>query len=323
MNNLNEFLEIPDFNNYVINRDGIVLDKVANKLIVPRIYKNGYLTYNIKRNAGNYTLIGKGRLLGLTFIKDDRNTSDLYINHINGNKLDDRLENLEWVTPQENQIHAGKIGLTEKCLPINVRYIDTGVIEYFSSFIECAKKYSLSRDAIAYRLKHGEKRVFGERKQYRLASVTTPWFIPENVELEVLKNGTSKGLLVKFLKDDRVLEFNKLTDFALYQNISASTITHWLSLPNQPVLPGCIQIKYTFDPSPWRKVEDPYMELNDFGCNRVIKVINSKTKEEIIFPSAKECAQKMGIKETTLSYRLKSNGKTFFSDGFSYEYYKK
>lgn len=52
------------------------------------------------------------RLVATAFIPNPLNKE--MVNHKSGNKLDNRLNNLEWVTRSENQIHAFSIGLCEK-----------------------------------------------------------------------------------------------------------------------------------------------------------------------------------------------------------------
>lgn len=49
------------------------------------------------------------RLIALTFIPNNMNKSQ--VNHLDGNKLNDKVENLEWVTAKENNQHAIDNGL--------------------------------------------------------------------------------------------------------------------------------------------------------------------------------------------------------------------
>jgi len=63
-----------------------------------------------------------------------------YINHIDGNKANNRVENLEWCTQQENIAHAIKTGLTNHEKPII--NLDTG--EVFSGLQAAARYYGKS-----------------------------------------------------------------------------------------------------------------------------------------------------------------------------------
>jgi hypothetical protein len=86
------------------SRWGTKIDKpYPEKLLNPQTNRN-YLYVNANGNKTIHRMVAKA------FIPNPEIKPE--INHINGVKTDNRLENLEWVTRSENAIHAVKTGLT-------------------------------------------------------------------------------------------------------------------------------------------------------------------------------------------------------------------
>lgn len=320
LNMFPEFYEIPNFSLYAINRDGTVINKLNMDILSGSINPAGYCHYRLKQDNGHIITIGRHRLLCIVFKSLNINDyTKLVVNHKNGIKGDDFIDNLEWSTPKKNVEHAGLMGLTEKCKPVSIRNVDTGEIKNFPSILECALYLNISKDIVNYRVKKGQKQVFPDRYQYRYYT-NTEWFIPIDIENNLLNNGNTKKVLLRHIENNDIKIFDKLSDLANYLNVSSATITSWLNIPNQPVLPGFVQIKLFSDKTPWREVIDPILEFGLLN-QKSVKTINIFTGKIEVFQSAVECAKHRNISTTALNHRLKSNGKKYFSDGFSYSYY--
>jgi len=112
--NIENYEETYEVSNYgrIKSKDRIIKTKIKNnstRLIKGKVLKlkqkrNGYLEVDLSKNGKVKTILVH-RLVAQAFIlKDDNNKNE--VNHKNAIKTDNRAENLEWVTPKENKIHA-------------------------------------------------------------------------------------------------------------------------------------------------------------------------------------------------------------------------
>lgn len=108
-----DFYEI-SLNGKIRSKDRTMIDKIGRtrsregKILNPDIAPNGYyrVTFSINRKRKQFYV---HRLIAEHFIPNPKNLPQ--VNHIDGNKLNNSLDNLEWVTVQDNVIHAYKNGL--------------------------------------------------------------------------------------------------------------------------------------------------------------------------------------------------------------------
>ena len=88
---------------YLISPLGEVKRIESKRNIAKSVKTNGYvmLSLCVKRKTTTHTL---HTLLARTFVSNPHNKP--MVNHIDGNRLNNTIENLEWVTSRENTIHA-------------------------------------------------------------------------------------------------------------------------------------------------------------------------------------------------------------------------
>lgn len=94
---------IPCFEGYSITSDGRVFSHKSNKMLSPKIDKYGYVVFTLQKNGKSHCKTAH-RLVAQTYIENPDGLP--CVNHINEDKTDNRVSNLEWVTVKQNNNHG-------------------------------------------------------------------------------------------------------------------------------------------------------------------------------------------------------------------------
>ena len=103
---------IKNFENYLVSNDGRKKNNKSQRVLKLKINKYGYATVclfkdGLRKYLQVHRLVATAFLENKTIIKNQ-------VNHKDGNKLNNNIKNLEWVTASENQLHSYKNGLQRK-----------------------------------------------------------------------------------------------------------------------------------------------------------------------------------------------------------------
>ncbi len=143
---MEKYIIIDEFDNYAISNYGNIKNVKNKKILTPYKNKNGYLSYTFCQNGIKKTF-RLHRLVGLYFIPNPNSLP--YINHKDGNKINNHVENLEWCTAKENDNHARKTGLKQQEKPVKAIELSTKEELCFKSVSEASAFLGISKGTIS------------------------------------------------------------------------------------------------------------------------------------------------------------------------------
>lgn len=196
---------------YACTTEGKIWSYRSNMYLKPSVSKKGY-THVVFTKDGNRYDYRTHRLIAMTFLDNSENKEQ--VNHIDGNKLNNYLSNLEWVTAEENIEHAKKHGL-------------------FKSQVNTPPKRSKDGPQVGYmftNIYNGEQFIIlgfrSLRKQFKISGYAYETIQKHANTGDYIKAGNLKGMRV----DKIDLKVHRLT---VNHGVGSSDPKNWKSFLNK------------------------------------------------------------------------------------------
>lgn len=285
-----EFKEIPNYTGYLINKDGKVFSKKYHLLMEPSIGKKGYVILSLIMDDGVKKTKYMHHLLLSTFKPEDyakvtkhSGINELHgvryvVNHIDGNKQNNDLSNLEVITQSENGLHAIRNNLVSNASKVMIKFHnENGLVRSFDSMIEASKYMGYHETTIGQRLDDPNYMKIMWPDDTQVKYIDDPEF--EKPTIYVKKGGgIVHPIIVIDYKTNQFIEktYRSLTDYYKETGITLSSLKKMLEKTNQPILSNLHRIKRIDDFSEWKTPDllDPVYELATTWSSRTYVILN-------------------------------------------------
>jgi hypothetical protein len=185
----------------------------------PRYDKDGYKIISTRRDDGRSTTVRVHRLIAEAYIPNPENKP--VVNHKNGIKDDNQVENLEWVTVSENTQHGydvlGNISAKSQRMLL---YIDEKPFSTYDSINKACKIIGIDRGALDFLVKMSERYISYKKVKENFQAVSH--------NKEIWESRITLNIRGKFYKIGNKY-YDKIKDIAKDYGKERSTIHRWIN----------------------------------------------------------------------------------------------
>lgn len=295
------FYFIPGFSNYLISRDGrLRSNSTAKELkwgktkpIPEKRITGGYAVANLLDDVGNKRPGRRHRLLLMTFTDYNFHPAERWVNHRNGIPGDDRLDNLEWVTPSENVKHAYDQGLhSEKVVPVDAWNWRTGSQLHFNTMQEAVDRLGLSHTVVSYRTRTGNQKRYHDGWRFKYAD--QDWL---ELDSHANKSVRNTELIIYNVFEKKTVVVPTMAMAVEISGVQQSTISQQCSRKTVTPYKGWL-FRHFEGFEGWPEFTEKHLEFFKGRVNvqsDAIIVEDAVTNEEVYFGDKFEVATQVGI----------------------------
>lgn len=181
------FRFIPCFPSYAVSSKGEVVNALTEETPTIHRTENHYARISLvvpSKDRPRTVLLH--RLIAAAWVRNPDPVMKIYVNHIDGDKTNISVNNLEWVTMYENNKHAVQTGLREDNIRCKVRDFYTGEVTRFACARDMAFFMNVApKNAVTF-FERAPWRLVNKRYEVKREEDDSPWYYEGKTEIEAV-----------------------------------------------------------------------------------------------------------------------------------------